>query len=83
MTLHGAVAGIDTEHPAPARSAGDRTPMEKMLGLWVWNGQALCTFARLRIADVLARGGRTAQEIAAAIGAHEPTVYRLLGHWST
>ena len=40
--------------------------------------QAISVFARLGVADVLAAGPRGAAEIANLIGAHGPTLYRLL-----
>ncbi|MFE1321132.1 methyltransferase [Kitasatospora phosalacinea] len=43
-----------------------------------WTSQAVSAAAELGVADVLAEGPRTATEIAAAVGAHGPTLYRLL-----
>lgn len=43
-----------------------------------WVAQAVSVFARLGVADVLSAGPRAAEEIAAAVGAHPLTLYRLL-----
>lgn len=40
--------------------------------------QALSVAAKLRIADLLAEGPKTSEEIASAAGAHGPTVFRLM-----
>lgn len=40
--------------------------------------QALSVAAKLRVADLLAEGPKTAEEIAAKTGAHAPSVFRLL-----
>jgi hypothetical protein len=44
----------------------------------MWAAQAAATAANLRIPDLVARGTRTADAIAKAIGADAPAVYRLL-----
>lgn len=51
-----------------------------MMGLLTggWFSQAVSVAARLKIADHLASGPRRADEIAAAVGAHAPTLHRLL-----
>lgn len=51
-----------------------------MLGLLTggWVAQAVSVAARLKIADELASGPRSADDIAAAVGAHPPTLHRLL-----
>ncbi|MBC7819953.1 MAG: methyltransferase [Planctomycetaceae bacterium] len=43
-----------------------------------WTTQAIYVAVRLRIPDLLASGPRTAEELAAEIGAHERSMYRLL-----
>ncbi|MFH8617092.1 methyltransferase [Streptomyces sp. NPDC017979] len=43
-----------------------------------WMAAAVSAAAELGIADVLGDGPRTSDEIAAAVGAHPPTLYRLL-----
>ena len=43
-----------------------------------WKSQAAHVAARLRIADLLSDGPRSAQELAAATGAHAPSLHRLL-----
>ena len=48
------------------------------LACGAWVAQAVSVFARLGIADVLSAGPRDAVQIAASVGAHPPTVYRLL-----
>lgn len=40
--------------------------------------QVISVFARLGVADALVAGPRDAEEIAEAVGAHGPTLYRLL-----
>ncbi|TDB89484.1 methyltransferase [Actinomadura sp. 7K534] len=51
-----------------------------MVGLLTggWVAQAVSVAARLKIADHLARGPRSAADIAAAVGADAPTLHRLL-----
>jgi hypothetical protein len=43
-----------------------------------WKTQALYAAAELKIADMLANGPRTSEELAAASGAHAPSMHRLL-----
>lgn len=43
-----------------------------------WLTQMLSTAARLKVADALAEGPRTAGELAARLGVHERSLYRLL-----
>jgi orsellinic acid C2-O-methyltransferase len=43
-----------------------------------WKAQALYVAAELRIADLLADGPRTSEDLAAACGAHAPFLHRLL-----
>jgi len=47
--------------------------------LWAgWLSAAVCVVAKLGIADELVKGPMTADEVAAAVSAHGPSVYRLL-----
>lgn len=50
--------------------------LQMLAGRWV--SGAVSTGARLRVADRLAAGPRTSAELAAEIGAHAPSLYRLL-----
>jgi SAM-dependent methyltransferase len=50
--------------------------MQMLTGSWV--SQAVGAAARLGIADQLAAGPRSADEIAGAVGAHAPSLYRLM-----
>ena len=68
--LGGVLAGSPTEPPPAA------TMIELMMQAHVI--QAISVFARLGVADALAAGPRDAEEIAELIGAHGPTLYRLL-----
>lgn len=43
-----------------------------------WLTQAISTAARLGVADAIASGRSTTAEIAQEVGAHEPTLYRLM-----
>ena len=43
-----------------------------------WKSQAVYAAAKLEIADLLAAGPKTVDELAAASGAHAPSLYRLL-----
>jgi orsellinic acid C2-O-methyltransferase len=43
-----------------------------------WMSQAVYVFAELRLADQLADGPRTSQELAGAIGAHAPSLHRFM-----
>lgn len=60
---------------------GDDVPapvalLRMMTGYWV--SKALNVAAELGVADLLREGPRTSEELAAACGAHPPTLYRLL-----
>lgn len=59
-----------TEMPPPARM------MQMITGYWV--SQAVGTAARLGLSDELASGPKTSAEIAAAVGASEPHLFRLM-----
>jgi orsellinic acid C2-O-methyltransferase len=43
-----------------------------------WMSQAVYVFAELCLADQLADGPRTSQELAGAIGAHAPSLHRFM-----
>lgn len=75
-----------THHPAftekmPLPSEGPQLPpqmifMQMVTGYWV--SQAIYVAAKLSIADLLADGPLTADQIAGTTGSHAPTLYRLL-----
>ena len=44
----------------------------------IWAAQAVATFAKLGIADLLAKGPKNATELAAATGSNPDALYRLL-----
>src|SRR4051794_20839905 len=50
-----------------------------MTGYWIAKG--LNVAAELGLADLLRDGPRRSDQLAAACGAHPPTLYRLLGRW--
>jgi hypothetical protein len=56
------------------------SPAQRLLGLMTgsWMTQAVYVAAELRIADYLAERPRTSEELAAATGAHAPSLHRLL-----
>ncbi len=58
----------------------DPTPREQVHGIMTgyWLSQAVYVAAKLRIADALAGGPRSVDELAEASGTHSPTLYRLL-----
>ncbi len=58
----------------------ETTPQELMQRMMTgyWLSQAIYVAARLRIADCLAEGPRTIEELAEATGTHPRTLYRLL-----
>lgn len=72
--------GPPTTDPPAAASAPAPAPHETMLQLLMGTflSQAVSVAASYGVADVLAEGPRTADEIAAEVGAHGPTLYRLL-----
>lgn len=55
-------------------------PQVQMLqiGYGAWVAQAVSVFARFGVADVLSDGPRSIEEIADSVGAHGPSLYRLL-----
>jgi hypothetical protein len=69
MTGHGDARG-------QGDTAGPMTLLEMISSSWM--SQAIYVAARLGIADVLAQGPRTSEEMASAIGAHADSVFRLL-----
>src|ERR1700738_5306347 len=48
------------------------------LGTALWTAQCLHTIARLGVAERLARGPATADQVAADLGLHAPSLYRVL-----
>jgi hypothetical protein len=68
------------ETPVPAGSPTEPPPAVALhqLTRGALVSQAISVFARLGVADALATGPRDAEEIAEPIGAHGPTLYRLL-----
>ncbi|MFD7646092.1 methyltransferase [Streptomyces albidoflavus] len=60
--------------------AAPQSPTDDLMEMVVagCTAQAIHTAAKLGVADVLAEGPRTAEEIAAEVGAHSDGVYRLL-----
>ena len=61
---------------APAQLPPAATISQLIMGACV--SQAICVFARLGVADVLADGPRPVVEIARRVGAHESALYRVL-----
>ncbi|MGH3867587.1 MAG: methyltransferase [Pseudonocardiaceae bacterium] len=68
------------EEPVTGASPTQPLPWVTMrrLGMGGFVSQAISVFARLGVADALAAGPRDAEEIAELVGAHGPTLYRLL-----
>src|SRR6185369_2903733 len=60
------------DHPVPPPAA----IMHLITNLWAT--QAAASFARFGVADQLAQGPRTADDLAAAVGAHPGALYRVL-----
>src|SRR4029453_6711475 len=59
----------------------DSTPpalalLQQALGFWI--SRAICVVARLGIADLLKDGPLDTEKLAAAVGVHAPTLYRVL-----
>jgi hypothetical protein len=73
---------ISTPSPTePVPAAAPQLPPEAFLGQMAFGAmmtQALYVAARLGVADLLAAGPKTVGELAAAAGAHERSLYRLL-----
>ena len=61
-------------------AAWPSTPGEQLIRLFrgFWVSQAIYVAAELGLADLLADGPRTADDLAAAAGAHAPSLYRIL-----
>lgn len=57
-------------------TGGQAAIVEMMTNLWT--SRAVHAAAKLGIADVLAEGSKTTEELAARTGTHEPSLYRLL-----
>jgi DNA-binding transcriptional ArsR family regulator len=81
------IAIVDTDNykasvgSGTARSLGDNQPNEAALTSMIngyWMTQMIYTAARLGIADVLAEEPQTVSELAARLGVHQPSLYRLL-----
>lgn len=68
-------AGLDKE-PLPQSAPPDAVLMQLIAGSLV--SQAVYVAAKLGIADRLAEGPRTVNELAEATGAHAPSLYRIL-----
>jgi hypothetical protein len=66
---------VETAQPAPGVP-----PQLQMLrlGYGAWVAQAISVFARMGVADVLSAEPMHVDEIARAVGAHGPSLYRLL-----
>lgn len=79
--MSGPEAGGPARYTAPGREhrANAGAPMglrDLITGYWV--SQAVGVAAALGVADLLAHGPRTADELAAATGTHSPSLFRLL-----
>jgi O-methyltransferase domain/Dimerisation domain len=61
----------------PDAGAPAHVRMMGMLSAY-WTSMALHVAAKLRLADLIREGPRTAEELAARAGAHAPSLYRLL-----
>jgi hypothetical protein len=66
------MSAVDEAHGAPPALA----VLQMLTGRWVTG--AVTTAARFRLADHLAAAPRTAAELARVVGAHAPSLYRLL-----
>jgi hypothetical protein len=68
------------ETPVPTASPTEPPPVVAMRQLIAGAlvSQVVSVFARLGVADALATGPRDTDEIAGLVGAHGPTLYRLL-----
>jgi hypothetical protein len=56
----------------------DTTQMLQMITGGLWLSQSIYVTAKLGIADVLAEGPKTAEDLGGAVGAHPPSLYRVL-----
>src|SRR3989442_13282916 len=61
-------------------SAWPSTPAEKMTRLFrgFWVSQAIHVAAQLELADLVADGSRSVEDLASAAGAHAPTLRRVV-----
>lgn len=71
---------MTTEAPAvrpdESAAAADQKITQLLGGMWAM--QAVATAAKLGIPDLLVSGGKTAQEVAAAVGSHPGATHRLM-----
>jgi hypothetical protein len=65
------------ENPMEPSSPPPQELMNRLLTGY-WNTQALYVAAKLGIADLLANGGRSAEDLAQETNVHAPSLYRLL-----
>src|SRR5947209_818423 len=65
---------------AAVRAAQDRPPQAMLIDMAsaIWKARALYAAARLELADLMAEGRCTVDELAQATGAHPPSLHRLL-----
>src|SRR5579872_7252655 len=67
--------------PDAQRRPAERVPPPVQLiqmGVAIWQARAVYAAAELGIADVLAEGPRSVNELAASTGTHPPSLFRLL-----
>jgi hypothetical protein len=74
---------LERQNPTPQLvPSGSPSPSPQVrmlqLGYGAWVAQAVSVVARLGVADVLSTGPRHVDHIASRVGAHAPTLYRLL-----
>jgi hypothetical protein len=67
---------MESDAPAIQQLPPEAQIMQMAMGFIV--SQALAVSARLKIADLISEGGKTAAELAAETQTHEPSLYRLL-----
>src|SRR3954453_20043611 len=74
------LAGQDTRTQDTEPFMSQPTPQDEMAGMITgyWTSQMVHVAAKLGLADHLAGGPRTADELAAATGTHARSLYRLL-----
>ena len=69
----------DKASPSPSVQAGSPVQTIFKLTCGYWISQSLYTATKLGVADLIAKDGpQTAEQLAAACGAHAPSLYRLL-----
>jgi hypothetical protein len=76
ITSHRAAAFLAPDH-APGLSADPSRQLIEMAAA-LWKARAVYAAARLALADLIADGQRTAQELARTTGMHAPSLNRLL-----